>query len=170
MGCSIGDILKTSFDLIRIVLKKRYIFRKVVLHPTWHWKVINIKCICLNLPQMSSKNYAIFLGGGGEVIKRSHWITGGRGGGQDRPKKGSHNFERSVMSYHSTSWMSRQKSTKNYTRLISIVSKPIYPISYGISIPTMLRGAGVKFTPQLKTHLGVIDSNFIKHTYKPMSK
>ena len=56
-----------------------------------------------------------------------------------------------------------------YTRLISIVSKPINPISYSISIPTMLRGAGVKFTPQLKTHLGVIDSNFIKHTYKPMS-
>ena len=25
---------KTNFDLIRIVLKKRYIFRKVVLHPT----------------------------------------------------------------------------------------------------------------------------------------
>ena len=33
------------------------------------------------------KNYVIFLGGGGEVIKRLHWITGGRGGGLRGPKK-----------------------------------------------------------------------------------
>ena len=45
---------------------------------------------------MSSKNYAIFWGGGWEVIKRSHWITGGRGGGQDRPKKDHIIFERSL--------------------------------------------------------------------------
>ena len=48
---------------------------------------------------MSSKNYAIFWGGGGEVIKRSHWITGGRGGGQDGPKKDHIIFERSLMLY-----------------------------------------------------------------------
>ena len=47
---------------------------------------------------MSSKNYAIFWGGGGEVIKRSHWITGGRGGGQDGPKKYHIIFERSLIS------------------------------------------------------------------------
>ena len=35
-------------------------------------------------------------GGGGEVIKRSHWITGGRGGGQDGPKKDHIIFERSI--------------------------------------------------------------------------
>ena len=57
---------------------------------------MNINCICLNLRQMSSKNYAIFWGGGGEVIKRSHWITGGRGGGQDGPKKDHIIFERSL--------------------------------------------------------------------------
>ena len=34
MGGPIGDILKTIFDFIRIVLIKRYIFRKVVRHPT----------------------------------------------------------------------------------------------------------------------------------------
>ena len=48
---------------------------------------------------MSSKNYAIFWGGGGEVIKRSHWITGGRGGGQDGPKKDRIIFERSLIPY-----------------------------------------------------------------------
>ena len=58
---------------------------------------MNINCICLNLRQMSSKNFAIFWGGGGEVIKRSHWITGGRGGGgQDGPKKDHIIFERSL--------------------------------------------------------------------------
>ena len=31
------------------------------------------------------------LGGGGEVIKRLHWITGGRGGGLRGPKKGLRN-------------------------------------------------------------------------------
>ena len=46
---------------------------------------------------MSSKNYAIFWGGGGEVIKRSHWITGGRGGGQDGPKKDHVIFECSLI-------------------------------------------------------------------------
>ena len=57
---------------------------------------MNINRIYLNLRQMSSKNYAIFFGGGGEVIKRSHWITGGRGGGQDGPKKDQIIFERSL--------------------------------------------------------------------------
>ena len=38
----------------------------------------------------------------------------------------------------------------------------INPIPYGISIPAMLRG--------LKSHLGVIDSNFLLHTLEPMSK
>ena len=57
---------------------------------------MNINRIYLNLRQMSSKNYAIFWGGGGEVIKRSHWITGGRGGGQDGPKKDHIIFERSL--------------------------------------------------------------------------
>ena len=98
MGGSRGDISKTSFDLIRIVLKKRYIFRKVIRHPTLHRKVMNIQCICLNLCQMSSKNYAIFWGGGGRgVIKRSHRITGERGGGQDGPKKDHIIFERSLI-------------------------------------------------------------------------
>ena len=46
---------------------------------------------------MSSKNYAIFWGGGGGVTKRSHWITGGRGGGQDGPKKDRIIFERSLI-------------------------------------------------------------------------
>ena len=32
------------------------------------------------------KNYVIFWGGGGEVIKRLHWIKGG-GGGLRSPKK-----------------------------------------------------------------------------------
>ena len=57
---------------------------------------MNINRIYLNLRQMSSKNYAIFWGGGGEVIKRSHWITGGRGGGQDGPKKDRIIFKRSL--------------------------------------------------------------------------
>ena len=58
---------------------------------------MNINRIYLNLRQISSKNYAIFWGGGGEVIKRSHWITGGRGGGQDGPKKDRIIFERSLI-------------------------------------------------------------------------
>ena len=43
------------------------------------------------------------------------------------------------------------------------------PIPYGISFPAMLRGGGMKFTPQLKTYLGLIDSNFFIHTNKTMS-
>ena len=39
---------------------------------------------------------------GGEVIKRSHWITGGRGGGQDGPKKDHIIFERSLMEFDLT--------------------------------------------------------------------
>ena len=35
---------------------------------------------------MSFKNYVIFWGGGGEVIKWLHWITGGRGGVPKGPK------------------------------------------------------------------------------------
>ena len=56
---------------------------------------MNINRMSLNLRQMSSKNYAIFWGGGAGVTKRSHWITGGRGGGQDGPKKDHIIFERS---------------------------------------------------------------------------
>ena len=58
---------------------------------------MNIDRMSLNLRQMSSKNYAIFWGGGGGVTKRSHWITGGRGGGQDGPKKDHIIFERSLI-------------------------------------------------------------------------
>ena len=43
------------------------------------------------------QNYAIFWGGGGGLTKRSHWITGGRGGGQDGPKKDHIIFERSLI-------------------------------------------------------------------------
>ena len=42
------------------------------------------------------KNYVIFWGGGGEVIKRLHWITGGRGGGLGGPKKDYVIFEWSL--------------------------------------------------------------------------
>ena len=42
------------------------------------------------------KNYVIFLGGGGVVIKRLHWITGGRGVGLGTPKKDYVIFERSL--------------------------------------------------------------------------
>ena len=42
------------------------------------------------------KNYVIFLGGGGEVIKRLHWITGGRRGGLGTPKKDNVIFEWSL--------------------------------------------------------------------------
>ena len=37
------------------------------------------------------KNYVIFWGGGGEVIKRLHWIKGG-GGRSKESKKGLRNF------------------------------------------------------------------------------
>ena len=40
-----------------------------------------------------------FGGEGGGVTKRSHWITGGRGGGQDGPKKDHIIFERSLDCY-----------------------------------------------------------------------
>ena len=43
------------------------------------------------------KNYVIFLGGGGEVIKRLHWITGGKGGGLGSPKKDYAIFEWSLI-------------------------------------------------------------------------
>ena len=47
------------------------------------------------------KNYVIFLGGGGEVIKRLHWITGGRGGGGlGTPKKDYVIFKWSLIFYH----------------------------------------------------------------------
>ena len=42
------------------------------------------------------KNYVIFWGGRGEVIKRLHWITGGRGGGLGSPKKDYVIFEWSL--------------------------------------------------------------------------
>ena len=38
-----------------------------------------IKCICLNLRQMSSKNYAIFWRGGGRSLKDHIGSQGGRG-------------------------------------------------------------------------------------------
>ena len=38
-----------------------------------------------------------FLGERGEVVKRLHRITGGRGGGQDGPKKDHIIFERSLI-------------------------------------------------------------------------
>ena len=44
------------------------------------------------------KNYVIFWGGGGEVIKRLHWITGGEGGGLGSPKKDYIIFEGSLNS------------------------------------------------------------------------
>ena len=76
---------------------------------------MNINCICLNLRQILSKNYAIFGGGGGEVIKRSHWIKGG--GGQDRPKKDRIIFERSLGGRYSKIYM------KNWTlELLDVIN------------------------------------------------
>ena len=53
------------------------------------------------------KNYVIFLGRGGEVIKRLHWITGGWGGGLGSPKKDYVIFEWSFTTpckHHQTCW------------------------------------------------------------------
>ena len=54
---------------------------------------MNINRMSLNLRQMSSKNYAIFWGGGGGSLK-DH--IGSHGGGQDGPKKDRIIFERSL--------------------------------------------------------------------------
>ena len=42
------------------------------------------------------KNYVIFQGGGGKLIKRLHWITGGRWGGQGSQKRDYVIFEWSL--------------------------------------------------------------------------
>ena len=63
------------------------------------------------------KNYVIFWGGRGEVIKRSHWITGGRGGGQDGPIKDHIIFERSLRYFF-----------MNISEFFSIMTKNIVPI------------------------------------------
>ena len=53
---------------------------------------MNINRICLNLLQMSSKNYAIFFWGG-EVIKKKITLDHrGEGGRSRQAKKVSHNF------------------------------------------------------------------------------
>ena len=63
-----------------IALAKRYIFWKMVWHPTWHWKATSINLICLNLCQMSSKIYAIFCEeGGGRTLKDHNGSQGGGG-------------------------------------------------------------------------------------------
>ena len=98
-GSSRGDIFIENIELIRISSNKEVYILGGGLTPYLHWKATNINRICLNLRQMSLKNYAIFLGGKGG-IQRSHWITGGRGGGQDKPKKDRIIFERSLIENH----------------------------------------------------------------------
>ena len=61
---------------------------------------MNINRIYLNLRQISSKNYAIFWGGGGRSSKDHIRSQGGRGGGQDGPKKDHIIFERSLLWGH----------------------------------------------------------------------
>ena len=68
------------------------------------------------------KNYVIFWGGGGEVLKRLHWITRGRGGGLGGPKKDYVIFE----------W-----PLKGKYRLIIMASK--YELDSGISSCSILQ-------------------------------
>ena len=64
--------------------KEVYIFEGG-LTPYLHWKAMDINCICLNLCQMLSKNYAIFLVGEGGGSIKDH--IGSQGGGRDGQTK-----------------------------------------------------------------------------------
>ena len=57
---------------------------------------MNTNRICLNVRQMSSKNYVIFWGEGGRSSKDQ---MRSQGGGQDGPKKDHIIFERSIIGY-----------------------------------------------------------------------